>query len=100
MYGGSVRLTTPMLFAIGFVFLFTVGGITGVVLANGGLDIALHDNGNKWKTSRETGDRRQETGDKNRSREETYGRPVGRQETGDRRQETRIGVGRKHMEDQ
>jgi heme/copper-type cytochrome/quinol oxidase subunit 1 len=43
MYGGSVRFTTPMLFAIGFVFLFTVGGITGVVLANGGLDIALHD---------------------------------------------------------
>jgi heme/copper-type cytochrome/quinol oxidase subunit 1 len=54
MYGGSVRFTTPMLFAIGFVFLFTVGGITGVVLANGGLDIALHDNGNNgniWKTS-------------------------------------------------
>jgi len=43
MYGGSVRFTTPMLFAIGFVFLFTVGGITGVVLPNGGLDIALHD---------------------------------------------------------
>ena len=54
MYGGSVRFTTPMLFAIGFVFLFTVGGITGVVLANGGLDIALHDNGNNgkiWKTN-------------------------------------------------
>jgi heme/copper-type cytochrome/quinol oxidase subunit 1 len=45
MYGGSIELTTPMLFAMGFVFLFTMGGITGVVLANGGLDIALHD---KW----------------------------------------------------
>lgn len=43
MYGGSISLKTPMLFAIGFVFLFTAGGVTGVLLANGGLDIALHD---------------------------------------------------------
>jgi len=43
MYGGSITLKTPMLFAIGFVFLFTAGGVTGVLLANGGLDIALHD---------------------------------------------------------
>lgn len=43
MWGGSIRFTTPMLFAIGFIFLFTVGGVTGVVLANGGMDTALHD---------------------------------------------------------
>jgi cytochrome c oxidase subunit 1 len=42
-YGGSVRLTTPMLFALGFVGLFTIGGLTGVVLANASLDVAFHD---------------------------------------------------------
>ena len=43
MWGGSLRFTTPMLWAIGFIFLFTVGGVTGVVLANAGVDHALHD---------------------------------------------------------
>lgn len=42
-YGGSLRLTPPMLFALGFVFMFTVGGLSGVVLANASLDIAFHD---------------------------------------------------------
>ena len=43
MWGGSIEFRTPMLYAIGFIFLFTVGGVTGVVLSNAGLDIAMHD---------------------------------------------------------
>jgi cytochrome c oxidase subunit 1 len=43
MWGGSIRMATPMLWSVGFIFLFTVGGVTGVVLANAGVDRALHD---------------------------------------------------------
>jgi group I intron endonuclease len=43
LYGGSLRFTTPLIFTLGFLALFTIGGLTGVVLANASLDIALHD---------------------------------------------------------
>ncbi len=43
MWGGSLTFETPMLFALGFIFLFTVGGVTGVVLSNAGVDTVLHD---------------------------------------------------------
>ena len=43
LYGGSLRMTTPLLFALGFLALFTIGGLTGVVLSNASMDVALHD---------------------------------------------------------
>ncbi len=43
MWGGSMRFPTPMVWAIGFIFMFTVGGVTGVVLANGGIDDYMQD---------------------------------------------------------
>nr|YP_009517190.1 cytochrome c oxidase subunit 1 [Blastosporella zonata]AYE93068.1 cytochrome c oxidase subunit 1 [Blastosporella zonata] len=43
LYGGSLRYNTPLLFVIGFLALFTIGGLTGVILSNASLDVAFHD---------------------------------------------------------
>ena len=43
LWGSSLDFKTPLLFALGFIFLFTLGGVTGVILANAGLDVAFHD---------------------------------------------------------
>ena len=43
MWGGSIKFDTPMLYSMGFIFLFVVGGVTGVTLANAGVDMAFHD---------------------------------------------------------
>lgn len=43
MWGGSIEFKTPMLYAFGFIFLFVLGGVTGVTLANAGMDVAFHD---------------------------------------------------------
>jgi len=43
MWGGSITYQTPMLFALGMIILFTMGGVTGVVLANGAVDQTMHD---------------------------------------------------------
>jgi cytochrome c oxidase subunit 1 len=43
MWGGSISFRTPMIWATGFILLFTIGGVTGVVLANAGIDRAFHE---------------------------------------------------------
>lgn len=43
LWGSSLQMKAPLLFTLGFIFLFTLGGVTGVVLANSGIDVALHD---------------------------------------------------------
>jgi cytochrome c oxidase subunit 1 len=43
MWGGVIVYRTPMLFALGFLFLFTLGGLTGVVLSNSGINAVMHD---------------------------------------------------------
>lgn len=43
MWGGSISFKTPMLWAIGFIFMFTVGGVTGVLLSNAGVDQYMHN---------------------------------------------------------
>ena len=43
LYGGTLKYNTPLLFVLGFIALFTIGGLTGVVLSNASLDVAFHD---------------------------------------------------------
>ncbi|CAM9108087.1 unnamed protein product [Sphacelaria rigidula] len=43
IFSGSITFNTPMLFTMGFIFLFTIGGLTGIVLSNSGINAMLHD---------------------------------------------------------
>jgi len=43
LYGGSLKFNTPLVFTLGFLALFTIGGLTGVILSNASLDVAFHD---------------------------------------------------------
>jgi heme/copper-type cytochrome/quinol oxidase subunit 1 len=43
LWAGRISYKTPMLFALGFLFLFTIGGLTGVILSSSGLNLACHD---------------------------------------------------------
>ena len=43
MWGGKLIYRTPFLFVLGLIFLFVLGGLTGIILSNGGIDIVLHD---------------------------------------------------------
>jgi cytochrome c oxidase subunit 1 len=43
MWGGQIQFKTPMFFVFGFIFLFVIGGVTGIMMSNSGLDVAIHD---------------------------------------------------------
>jgi heme/copper-type cytochrome/quinol oxidase subunit 1 len=43
MWGGLLDFKTPMVFSVGFIFLFVVGGLTGIILSNAGVDLLFHD---------------------------------------------------------